>query len=50
MTARLLGVDPSTRILSTLQDALPGVPVGFDMPAGARNRSSRSPPARTRRR
>ena len=27
MTARLLGVDPSTRILSTLQDALPGVPV-----------------------
>lgn len=36
MTARLLGVDPSTRILSTLQDALPGVPVGFDMPAGAR--------------
>lgn len=32
----LLGQDPSAKILAIAQDAVPGVPIGFDMPAGNR--------------
>lgn len=36
MTPRLLGIDPSARILAALRPVLPDVPIGFDMPTGAR--------------
>lgn len=36
MTPRLLGIDPSARILAALRNVLPDVPIGFDMPTGAR--------------
>ncbi|MEE1295704.1 MAG: hypothetical protein UHD09_02375 [Bifidobacterium sp.] len=32
----LLGQDPSAKIIAIAQDAVPGVPVGYDMPTGSR--------------